>query len=149
MISTNDIAKLRQLTGAGIMDCRQALTESKGDFDQAKKWLSKKGLAVAAKKKDRQTEAGLVYSYIHAGSQVGSLILLSCETDFVARTKDFTVLAKEIALQVASMNPKDVKELLGQDYIREPGKKIQTLIDETIGKLGENIRIINFCRLQV
>jgi elongation factor Ts len=148
-IKASEIARLRKATNAGIMDCREALTVSKGDFDKAKKHLLKKGLARAAKKKDRDTKAGIVHAYIHSGGQVGALVHLACETDFVARTEEFRKLANELGMQIASMNPKDTKELLLQDYIRENSKKVKDLVDEVIAKVGENITVVGFYRLQV
>jgi elongation factor Ts len=148
-IKTGDIKKLREETGAGVMDCRMALMEAKGDFDKAKKWLDKKGTATAKKKASRATNAGFIDSYVHAGGQVGVLVKLVCETDFVARNKDFQNLAHEIAMQAAAMNPKDVKELLEQDYIRDPKIKVKDLLKQTIGKIKENIKIETFKRLEV
>jgi elongation factor Ts len=143
------IKDLRKKTGAGVMDCRRALEESKGDFKKAQAWLKKKGLKTAAKKKDRETEAGLVEAYIHSGGRVGAIVSLGCETDFVAQTKEFKKLALELGMQVAAMNPKSVKKLLEQEYIRDPKKKIRDLVDETIAKLGENIKINQMDRLEI
>ena len=148
-ILTKDIVKLRQLTGAGIMDCREALRQAQGKLPLAQKYLLKKGLSKAASKKDRITGAGTVQSYIHHGSQIGGMVVLACETDFVARTADFQKLAKEICLQVASMDPKDSKALLSQAYIRDQSKTIQDLVAEAIARFGENIKITDFCRLAV
>jgi elongation factor Ts len=148
-ITTTQIKKLREQTKAGIMDCRKALEESSGDVDKAKKWLLKKGALVAAKKANRETKAGLVEAYVHADGRVGSLVKLTCETDFVARTQDFKKLAHEIAMQVAAMKPKNVKELMDQEYIRDSSKKIKDLLHEAIGKIGENIKIEEFFRIEV
>lgn len=142
-----DVQKIKQLrtkTGAGIADCNKALKETKGDLKKAEEILRKKGFEKAAKKKDRTTAAGSIVSYIHAGGKVGSLIEINCETDFVARTDEFKGLAQEIAMQVAAMNPKDVKTLLAQDYIRDSSKTVDALIKETIAKLGENIQVARF-----
>ncbi|MBI2593246.1 elongation factor Ts, partial [Candidatus Daviesbacteria bacterium] len=105
------VKQLRGETGAGIADCKEALSQSKGDVDEAKKILHKKGLDKAGEKSDRQVSAGLVETYSHAG-RVGVLVEVLCETDFVAKTQDFKTLAHEIALQIASMNPKDEAELV-------------------------------------
>ena len=148
-ISINKIKALRKQTSAPIMDCKKALQECDGDEVKAKDWLKKKGLALAAKKKDKTVLDGLIYSYIHSGNKVGAMIKLSCQTDFVARNKDFQKLAHEICLQIASMNPKNIKELLCQEYIRDSQKKISDLIDEAIAKFGENIRVEEFTRLTV
>lgn len=148
-ISLSQIKKLRDLTKAGIMDCRTALEESKGNLEKAKKWLADKGILTAQKKKDRTTKAGLIEAYLHNGSEIGSLIKLTCETDFVARTADFKKLAHELVMQVAAMEPKSVEDLLKQPYIREPEKKISDLLTEMVVKTGENIKIESIARLEV
>lgn len=145
-IKVDDIKLLREQTGAGIVDCRQALGEAKGNMDKAKEILRKKGLDKAASKGGRETEAGLVEVYSHGG-KVGVLVELLCETDFVAKTEDFKNLAHELALQIASMNPSSVEELLEQEYIREPGQTVDQLVKGVIGKLGENIQIGRFERI--
>ena len=148
-ISLKDIKKLRLETKAGIVDCRRALEVSKGDFKKAKKWLKQKGMTMADKKKDRATKAGLIGAYIHSGSQMGVMVKLSCETDFVGQTKEFKQLVHELAMQVAAMKPETVKELLEQEYIRDADKKIKDLIKETIAKVGENIKIEEIVRLEI
>ncbi|MDP7674887.1 MAG: elongation factor Ts, partial [Dehalococcoidia bacterium] len=149
---------------AGIMDSKRALEESEGDIAKAESILNAKGLASAAKKADRSTSEGLVVSYIHTGGRVGSMVELNCETDFVARTDDFGILGRNIAMQVAAMNPsyldrasipedvEDVKDeelLIEQEYIRDSTMKITDLVKESIGKLGENIRIRRFSRFEL
>lgn len=146
MISVDQIKKLREKTGAGIMDCRRALEETRGDEKKAAELLKKWGVQKAEKKVGRETKAGLIDSYIHAGGKVGVLVELLCETDFVAKTSDFQNLAHELSLQIASMNPKDVKELLKQEYIRDPSVTIENLVKQVIGKLGENITVARFIR---
>ncbi len=148
-ISLEDLKKLREITGAGVMECRGALEQTKGDLKKAEALLKKQLQAKAAKKSDRTTQEGLIESYIHANGKVGSLVELLCETDFVARTQDFKNLAHEICLQIASMNPKDVKELLSQAYIRDPKTTINDLVKELSGKLGENVQVKRFTRLEV
>lgn len=145
-ISLDLLKKLRQETSAGVSDCRQALVDAKGDYAKAKKLLVERGLQKAAKKADRQTGAGLIDSYVHGG-KVGVLVELRCETDFVARTDDFKALAHELSLQVAAMNPKDVKALLVSVYIRDPQLTIEALIKQAIAKVGENITIARFSRV--
>lgn len=144
--TVDDVKKLREATGVGIADCRQALEESGGDMEKAKQWLKKHGLDKAASKADRATGAGLVETYSHGG-KVGVLVELLCETDFVAHTSDFKNLAHELVLQIASMNPSSVEELLEQEYIREPGQTVDQLVKEVIGKLGENIQVGRFERI--
>lgn len=148
MITIDDIKKLREKTGMGIMDCKKALEETKGNMKKAEELLTKWGVEKSAKKAERETKSGIIESYIH-GSKVGVLVELLCETDFVARTDDFRSLAHEICLQIASMEPKDVKALLKQEYIRDPAKTIELLVKETIGKLGENISVSRFIRMQL
>lgn len=149
MISIIQIKKLRKNSGAGIMDCRRALEEANGNAQKAEELLKKWGVEKAEKKVDRETKAGIVDSYIHPGGKVGVLIELLCETDFVAKTDDFKNLSHELCLQIASMNPKDVKTLLKQEYIRDPGLTIEKLVKQVIGKLGENISIARFARYQL
>lgn len=140
------LKKIREITGAGIADCKEALIQSKGDENEAIKWLKQKGLDKAGSKMDREVKAGVVEVYSHNG-KVGVLVELLCETDFVAKTEDFKFLAHELALQVASMKPESVGDLLEQDYIREPSQKIDDLIKSVIGKLGENIQVGRFERI--
>src|ERR1700704_3965031 len=104
-ISAAQVKDLREKTGAPMMDCKQALTEAKGDLEQAVVILRKKGVSVAAKKATRVTSEGSVASYIHSGGKIGVLVELNCESDFVARTDDFQTLLKEIGLQIAAANP--------------------------------------------
>ncbi|OGG27132.1 translation elongation factor Ts [Candidatus Gottesmanbacteria bacterium RIFCSPLOWO2_01_FULL_39_12b] len=144
----DQLKKLRQKTGAGVMDCRKALEETKGDEKKAEDLLQKWGIEKSEKKADRQTKAGIIDSYIHGG-KVGVMLELLCETDFVAKTDDFKNLSHELCLQIASMNPKDVKTLESQEYIRDPKIIIRDLIKQTIGKLGENITVSRFTRYQL
>ncbi|OGG06035.1 translation elongation factor Ts [Candidatus Gottesmanbacteria bacterium RIFCSPHIGHO2_02_FULL_40_24] len=148
-ITIDRIKKIRELTGYGIMDCRKALEEAAGDEKKAVELLNIWGIEKSAKKKDRETKAGLIQSYIHGEGKIGVLIELLCETDFVARTDDFKNLAHELCLQISSMNPKDIKELLKQEYIRDTGLTIGDMIKQTIGKLGENITVSRFVRMQL
>lgn len=143
-VNLNDLKKLREATDAGVADCRQALEESNGDMKKATEWLKKKGVERAAKKSEREVKAGRVFSYIHHTGRLGSLVALACETDFVAKTEHFQKLGKELAMQVASAKPTSVEELLDQEYVRDPSKKISELIKETVGVLGENIRVVDF-----
>ncbi len=148
-ISLELLKKLRQESGAGVSDCRGALEDAAGDYQKAKELLRQRGMEKAAKKAGKETRAGIIESYIHANSRVGVLVEILCETDFVARTDDFKNLAHEIALQVAAMNPKNVKELLESPYIRDSGKTVAALVKETIAKMGENITVSRFSRLSI
>lgn len=145
-ISLDLLKKLRNETSAGVSDCRQALEDSNGDYDKAKKLLLKRGLEKAAKKEGKETFQGIVEAYVHQG-KVGVLVEVRCETDFVARTDEFKGLAHEIALQVCSMNPKNVDELLKEPYIRDPKLTIADLVKQTVAKVGENITVAKFTRI--
>ena len=149
MVNLELIKKLREDTGAGVMETKKALEESKGDYETAKRSLLALGLLKAAKKSDREVKEGLVVSYIHTTGKVGALVSLSCETDFVARTLEFQTLAKEISMQAAAMKPQNIEELLEQDYVREPAKKVKDLLIELTAKVGENIVIKDFKVLEV
>lgn len=143
------IKKLRDETQASIADVRIALEETKDDYKKALEWLKKHGIEKAEKKADRETSQGLVESYIHQNGKVGALVEVLCETDFVARTDEFKNLCHELALQVAAMNPKDVATLLKQDYIRDNSVTVEQLVKQSISKLGENIVIKRFSRIEI
>ena len=161
MASTTELIKeLRERTSAGVMDCKKALDESNGDVDKAEQILKEQGIASAAKKAGRDTDQGLIETYIHSGGRIGAMVEVNCETDFVARTKEFSDLAHDIAMQIAAMNPSTLEEnntdvesdnssLLQQPFIKDPSKNIQELINETVGKLGENIRVRRFKRFSL
>ncbi len=157
-ISASAVKELREKTGAGIMDCKRALQEAEGNMERATEALRQKGLAKHAKLSGRAARQGLIESYIHTGGRIGALVEVNCETDFVARTEEFRALAREVAMQVASMDPQSVgtmegdgteSALLDQEYIRDARKTIRDLIKETIGKVGENIQISRFVRFEV
>ena len=193
-VDANTVKQLRDKTGAGMMDCKNALTKSNGDLDAAVDFLRKSGVAKAEKKGSRETKEGLVYSYIHAGGRLGVIIEVNCETDFVAKTEGFVELAHNLSMQIAATNPialdKDSvsdeivskeKEiyteqarssgkpdniiekmvegrlskffqencLMEQTYIKDPEKKINDLMTETIATLGENITISRYARFAV
>ncbi len=159
-ISADDVRKLREETGAGVMDCKRALTETDGDFEKAKEALRQRGLAAAEKKAGRVAAQGLIESYIHAGGRIGVLLELNCESDFVARTDDFRSLAHDLAMQVAALAPTYIRAedvpadtqvepnevLLNQPVIRDAGVTIQDLIRNNLAKLGENIQVRRFVR---
>ncbi len=148
-ISVSEIQKLREATGAGVMDARRALEEAEGDVKRAREILHKKGLEVAVKKADRATNQGLVGTYSHANGKIAAMVEVLCETDFVAKNEDFKNLVHEIAMQIASMDPKDVEELEKQSWIRDNSKTIGELIKEAIAKFGENIVIKRFTRCEI
>lgn len=147
-ISVDQIKKLREETGAGIADCREALQETEGDYQKAKEVLKKKGLDKAASKSDREVKAGLVEVYSHGG-RVGVVVELLCETDFVAKTEDFKSLAHELALQISAMKAETTEELLKQEYIRDAGQTVEGLVKSVVAKLGENIQVGKFARIEL
>ncbi len=163
-ISSEDVKKLRDLTGAGMLDCKKALDETDGDFEKAKDILRQKGFEAMAKRAERSTSEGVIAHYIHHNQRIGALVELNCESDFVARTEDFRKLAKQIALQVAGANPLYVSSeempngaegepeavvLLLQPFLQDESRTIQDLVSETISKTGENIRVRRFSRFEL
>lgn len=165
MVSVDDVKRLREETGAGVMDAKRALDKAEGDFDRARQFLREEGIATAAKRSGRSTSEGVIESYIHGNGRIGVLVEINCETDFVARTEQFQQLAHDVAMQIAAMDPaglsvdelpEDVPEpereqraLLTQAFIKEPDKTIQQLVEDTISATGENIRISRFVRFEV
>ena len=193
-VTTAMVKELRQMTGAGILECKNVLEETQGDTEKAAQALRERGLAKAAKKVGREANEGLIGHYIHAGSRVAALVEVNCETDFVARTPDFQEFVHDVAMQVVASNPQyvsaeDVPQevvdsekaiyrqqfidegkperilnrivegklskfyedvcLLEQPFIKDDDKKVSALVTEMIAKLGENIVIKRFARLQV
>lgn len=144
----NDIQRLREATGAGVMDCKRALDDTKGDFEAAMDLIKERGLVKAEKKSQRSTGAGLLETYVHNG-RVGVLLELRCETDFVARADAFRQLAHELVMQIAAMEPADVEALTKQLYIKDESVTIKDLVKKNIALLGENIRIEKFCRYEL
>ncbi len=144
-MAKEDIQKLREMTGAGVMDCKKALDDAKGNFDAAVKLIQERGLAKAEKKSERSTGAGLLEAFVHNG-RVGVLLLLRCETDFVARADKFKELAHDLAMQVAAMDPENPEELLKQVFVKNSSLTVEELIKGVIAVLGENIRVEKFCR---
>lgn len=142
------LLKLREETGAGVMDCKRALADAGGDYEKAKAIINERGLTKAAKKGERATGAGLVYAYVHQ-DRVGVLLELRCETDFVARTDDFRGLAKELAMQIAAMDPENSEALLTQEYVKDPSLTVAEVVKRVIAKLGENIQIGRFSRFSL
>jgi len=163
-ITTSLIKELREATGAGVMEAKRALEEANGDMAKAREIIRERGILAAAKRADRETSQGVVESYIHAGGRIGVLVELNCETDFVANTEDFRTLAREIAMQIAAMNPLVVSKedrtpemegpdsevvLLEQPFIRDASRTIGELIREVVAKTGENIRVRRFVRYEL
>ncbi len=148
MFTAKDVMTLRELTQAGMMDCKKALTECEGDFEKAKDYLREKGLAAAAKKAGRIAAEGVVGSYICTDCGVGVVIEVNCETDFVAKTDDFQAYVSKLAEQVGQKNPADVDALLAQDAIFAPGLTVSATLNEMVAKIGEKISIRRFTRYE-
>lgn len=172
MASTVDsIKQLREETSCGVIECKKALEESKGDFQKAKEILRKRGLEMAAKKADRAAKEGRVEAYIHHGNKIGVIVEVNCETDFVARNDDFMVFTRDLAMHIAALAPKYLKKeeipadvlikeidkdaytkancLLTQNFVKDPSKTIGDYLNELIAKIGENIQIGRFVRFKV
>ena len=145
----NNIKKIREQTGLSVIEIKKALTEADGDEKKALEVLRSRGQESAEKKSLRLAKEGIVESYVHANRKVGAILILHCETDFVAKSPDFLELAHNLAMQVASMDPKDAEELLGQPFIKDQNLTVKELINKYIAKLGENIKIGGFSRFSV
>jgi len=148
-ISADQIRKLRDATGAPVMRVKKVLEQLKGDEKAAETILKKEGFEKAAKREGKETGQGVVETYLHHSGKVASVIELLCETDFVARNDMFKALAHDLALQVASTNPKDEKALLKEDFIKDSSKKIADLVKDVIAKTGENIRVGRIYRVEL
>ncbi|MBI2609945.1 translation elongation factor Ts [Candidatus Giovannonibacteria bacterium] len=147
-ISADLIQKLRTETGVSVMACKRALERAEGDLAKALEYLKEEGALLASKKSSRETKAGIISSYVHGG-KIGVLVELKCETDFVARNPEFQNFAREIAMQIAAVNPVDLSELLESLYIRKSDVKVSEWLREMIQKFGENIEIARFYRLEL
>ena len=158
------VKELRDASGSGVMDAKRALEEADGDMTQAAAILRERGLAAAAKRAERETGQGVVDTYIHAGGRIGALVEVNCETDFVANTDEFRSLVHEIAMQVAAMNPvvvsaddrepelegaDDEVALLSQPWVKDASKTISDLVQDSMAKTGENIRVRRFARFEL
>ncbi len=164
-VTADAVKQLRDLSGAGVMECKKALDETDGDVEKAVKVLREKGIAGADKKSGRETGQGLVDSYIHAGGRIGVLVEVNCETDFVARTDTFKSLVHDIALQIAGIPttlvisedqlPPDTEGsleetvLMKQPLIKDGSRTVEQLVKEAIAATGENIRIRRYTRFEL
>jgi elongation factor Ts len=146
-VTAEMVQKLREITSAGVMDCRKALIEANGDIDAALKIIHEKGLAKVEKRADRETGAGLVQSYIH-NERIGVILRLSAETDFVVRSEPFRTLAHDLVMHIAATAPKDIEELLAQPYIKDESRTIKDVVGEVIAKVGENVTVGEFYRIE-
>lgn len=146
MVNAETIKKLREETGASVMACKRALEEMEGNETKAREVLKREGEIIAREKGVRQTGAGLIEAYVHINQQIGVLVELRAETDFVARNPAFKMLAHDLAMHIAASAPEDVLSLLGQPFIKDESKTVGDLMKETIAKFGENIQIHRFSR---
>lgn len=146
--STEAVQKLREATGAGVMDCHKALKDANGDFDAAVAIIREKGFAKMEKRAGRETGAGLVRTYVH-NDRIGVLLELRAETDFVVRSEPFQDLARELTMQIAAAAPVNTDEFLNQPYIKDESKTVKDLVSEVIAKVGENVSIGQFFRIEV
>lgn len=149
MVDIQKLKTLRTKTGVSLALCKKALEQSKNDINQAEKLLTSWGAEKISDKKDRPTSQGAIFSYVHHNKKIAALVEIDCETDFVAANTDFQKLGSELAMQVASMNPKDINEFLAQEYIRDPSKTVSDLIKEAVLKFGENIKINKIIRWEI
>lgn len=149
VIDIKDVKKLREETGISVMEVRSALEDANGDYKKALAILKEKAEKIAAKKADRETGQGIIETYVHGNGKIGVMVMLLCETDFVAKTDEFKHLGHEVAMQIAAMDPKDVEELLKQEYIKDPSVTIEKMVKETIQKTGENIVVKKFDRFAI
>jgi len=148
MVSIESIKELRNITGVSIGECKKALEKSEGDIKKAEEFLKEVGKKIVQKRMDKEMNAGIIDSYIHTGNSVGVLLELNCESDFVARSEDFKKLAHEICLQIAVAFSDDTP-ILERKWIKDESKTIKDLINESIGKFGENISIKRFTRYEL
>ncbi len=164
-IPTEQVKELREQSGAGIMECRNALIETEGDMAKALQILKENSVFMAEKKKERTTLQGLIEAYVHAKGRIGALVEVNCETDFAANTDEFKELAHNLSMQVAAMNPKYISEedipegvdiveakadcLLIQPFIKDPDMTVQDIVNDTIAKVRENIQIKRFVRFSL
>ena len=158
--SVADIRAIRADTGAGVMDIKRAIEDAEGDLDKARELLGQRGSQFSAKRAERETREGLVTAYVHPGRPLGALLELNCETDFVARTEDFTTLARDIAMHIAAMAPTRISDdderdqddgpaLLTQPWFRDGSQTVEQIIQAAVAKLGENIRVGRFSRFEI
>lgn len=143
------VKKIRNETGLGVMEIKTALEEAKGDEKKAKEILKAKGFEKAEKRAERETHQGIVATYTHSTGKIGVMVEFLCETDFVAKNEDFLSVAKDLCLQVAAMNPKNIKELLEQEFIKDPTLKIKDLVTALNSKFGENIKVGRMERFEI
>ena len=148
MITAAQVKDLREKTGAGMMDCKKALTETNGDMEKAIEYLREKGIAKAGKKSGRIAAEGIVECYISEDGKTGAIVEVNAETDFVAKNQEFKDFVMDVAKQVVEKNPADVEALLAQESISEAGKTVQEVLTNKIATIGENMNIRRFERFE-
>ena len=148
MVTASQVKDLREKTGAGMMDCKKALTETNGDMEKAIEYLREKGITKAAKKSSRIAAEGLVLAYVSEDNKIGAAVEVNSETDFVAKNEEFRTFVQALAKQVALNNPADVEALLNEEYIEEAGKKVSEVLTDKVAKIGENMNIRRFVRFE-
>jgi elongation factor Ts len=148
-VSIDLVKQLREQTGISIAECKKALENAAGDIGKALALLKERSLLMANKKAQAEVNEGIIEAYIHGNNKIGVLLEINCQTDFVARSPEFKGLAREIAMHIAAASPEDVNSLLSQPFIKDPAKEVQSLLNEYIAKLGENIKIKQFARFQI
>lgn len=148
-VSMDAVKDVRARTGAGIVDCRNALVETKGDEEKAIAILQEQGKAKAMKRAGKEAGEGCIGSYVHTNGKVAALVSLRCETEFVARNEMFRELVHDLAMQVAAMDPENTEELLEQPFFRDQGKTTGDHISAVTSGLGENIHVEKFVRLEL
>jgi elongation factor Ts len=148
-VTADQIRKLRDETGAPILRVKKVLEELKGDERRALEILKKEGFEKANKRAERTTSEGIISCYLHHSGKIGVMVEILCETDFVARNELFTQLGKDVAMQISFSNPKDLRELLEQEFIKDSSQKIEDLVKSVIAKTGENIRVGRFSRIEL
>lgn len=149
MIASEQIKQLRDKTGVSVMACKTALEEVGGDIEKALNLLAERGLKIAEEKSERATKAGVIESYIHSSKQIGVLLELRSETDFVAKNQEFQTLAHDISMHIAASCPADIPELLNQPYVKNPDITVNDYVKEAIQKFGENIEVERFSRFNI
>jgi elongation factor Ts len=146
MVTTDQIKELREKTGISLAQCKKALEDSAGDLDKALAALHEQGAAIVEKKAARTLAAGKVSAYIHSNGNMGALVEVHSETDFVAKNPEFRGLADDLAMHIAAMQPADLAEMMEQPYVKDPSQTVKDLIQNFVQKFGERIEVIRFAR---
>lgn len=146
MSSVEEIKALRDETGLSVMQCKNALEDAGGDKEKAIQLLKEKGSEIAGKKGGRNLGSGTIASYVHANGNIGTMVELFCETDFVGKNPEFKQIAYDIAMHISAMRPGDTEELLKQDFIKDTSLTIEDLVNGAVQKFGERIEVGRFVR---